>query len=174
MVFIHGGGFYFGSSSSRVYGADYLVAQGVVLVTINYRLGPQGQRTNYFQLKTYLLLRLGCHKHLLNTEDERKFLQIQRSVSCLCLRHQIRVDENSCSLLPAGQSKSRSSGRFDLMMEAAGTSEMSVNFHQTTRRNNTEDRCRLILCSSKCKEYEICSSHDATLFLQEGEQSKRQ
>ncbi|PNF42127.1 Esterase FE4 [Cryptotermes secundus] len=42
MVFIHGGAFYFGSSSSRTYGADYLVEQGVVLVTINYRLGAQG------------------------------------------------------------------------------------------------------------------------------------
>jgi hypothetical protein len=26
-----------------------------------------------------------------------------------------------------------------LMMEAASTSEMSVNFYQTTRRNNPED-----------------------------------
>jgi para-nitrobenzyl esterase len=42
MVFIHGGAFYFGSSSGRFYGADYLVDQGVVLVTINYRLGAQG------------------------------------------------------------------------------------------------------------------------------------
>jgi carboxylesterase type B len=42
MVFIHGGAFYFGSSSSKVYGADYLVDEGVVLVTINYRLGIQG------------------------------------------------------------------------------------------------------------------------------------
>jgi len=42
MVFIHGGSFYFGSSNSRIYGADYLVEQRVLLVTINYRLGPQG------------------------------------------------------------------------------------------------------------------------------------
>jgi hypothetical protein len=28
----------------------------------------------------------------------------------------------------------------DLMMEAANTSETSVNFYQTTRRNNPEDR----------------------------------
>ncbi|KAJ9588458.1 hypothetical protein L9F63_018191, partial [Diploptera punctata] len=42
MFFIHGGAFYFGSGSSRFYGADYLVDQGVVLVTINYRLGAQG------------------------------------------------------------------------------------------------------------------------------------
>jgi hypothetical protein len=27
----------------------------------------------------------------------------------------------------------------DLMMEAAGTSETSVNIYQTTRRNNTEE-----------------------------------
>jgi carboxylesterase type B len=42
MVFIHGGAFYFGSSSSRTYGSDYLVDEGVVLVTMNYRLGAQG------------------------------------------------------------------------------------------------------------------------------------
>jgi hypothetical protein len=35
-----------------------------------------------------------------------------------------------------------SSGRslIALMMEAASTSEMSVNFYQTTRRNNPEDK----------------------------------
>jgi hypothetical protein len=32
-----------------------------------------------------------------------------------------------------------SSGRLGLMMEAASTSEKSVNFYQTTRRNNTGD-----------------------------------
>jgi hypothetical protein len=31
-----------------------------------------------------------------------------------------------------------------LMMEASSTSETSVNFHQTTRRNNTEDSHLLI------------------------------
>ena len=46
MILIHGGAFYFGSSNSGVYGADYLVEQGVVLVTINYRLGPQGWTFN--------------------------------------------------------------------------------------------------------------------------------
>jgi hypothetical protein len=30
-------------------------------------------------------------------------------------------------------------GLIALMMEAASTSEMSVNFYQTTRRNNPED-----------------------------------
>jgi hypothetical protein len=30
-------------------------------------------------------------------------------------------------------------GHTALMMEAASTSETSINFHQTTRRNNTED-----------------------------------
>lgn len=42
MVWIHGGGFAFGSGNSFLYGPDYLVAEGVVLVTINYRLGPLG------------------------------------------------------------------------------------------------------------------------------------
>jgi len=42
MVFIHGGGFFAGSGTSGVYGPDYLVAEDVVLVTVNYRLGPLG------------------------------------------------------------------------------------------------------------------------------------
>jgi hypothetical protein len=33
----------------------------------------------------------------------------------------------------------RSTGTHRLMMEAAGTSEMSADFHPTTRRNNPED-----------------------------------
>ncbi|XP_014364664.2 esterase FE4 [Papilio machaon] len=42
MVFIHGGGFYDGSSSRHVYGPQYLVTKGVILVTVNYRLNLQG------------------------------------------------------------------------------------------------------------------------------------
>lgn len=40
MVFIHGGSFTAGSSNP--YGADFLVNNGVILVTVNYRLGPFG------------------------------------------------------------------------------------------------------------------------------------
>lgn len=42
MVWIHGGGFKEGSSSRLLYGADFLVAHDVILVTFNYRLGVQG------------------------------------------------------------------------------------------------------------------------------------
>ncbi|XP_055677888.1 juvenile hormone esterase-like [Lutzomyia longipalpis] len=43
MVFIHGGSFLSSSSSSRVYGPEYLMDNGeVILVTINYRLGMFG------------------------------------------------------------------------------------------------------------------------------------
>lgn len=42
MVWIHGGAFSFGSGNSFLYGPDYLVPEGVVLVTFNYRLGPLG------------------------------------------------------------------------------------------------------------------------------------
>ncbi|XP_072942761.1 esterase FE4-like [Epargyreus clarus] len=42
MVYIHGGGFYDGSGSGALYGPDYLVEKGVVLVTVNYRLNMQG------------------------------------------------------------------------------------------------------------------------------------
>ncbi|XP_058467327.1 juvenile hormone esterase [Malaya genurostris] len=42
MVWIHGGAFSFGSGNSFLYGPDYLVPEGIVLVTFNYRLGPLG------------------------------------------------------------------------------------------------------------------------------------
>jgi carboxylesterase type B len=40
MVYIHGGAFMFGGSNK--YGAKYLMDREVLLVTINYRLGPLG------------------------------------------------------------------------------------------------------------------------------------
>ncbi|XP_056640905.1 uncharacterized protein LOC130447884 [Diorhabda sublineata] len=42
MFWIHGGGFTTGSSTNKLYGPDYLIQENVVLVTINYRLGPLG------------------------------------------------------------------------------------------------------------------------------------
>ncbi|GAB6030711.1 hypothetical protein CHUAL_007564 [Chamberlinius hualienensis] len=42
MVFIHGGAFMSGSGSSSLYGAERFMDKNIVLVTINYRLGPFG------------------------------------------------------------------------------------------------------------------------------------
>lgn len=42
MVYIHGGGFEHGTASSFVYNPQYMVMQGVVIVTLFYRLGPFG------------------------------------------------------------------------------------------------------------------------------------
>lgn len=42
MFFIHGGGYYESSSSELFYGPDFFIEENVVLVTINYRLGPLG------------------------------------------------------------------------------------------------------------------------------------
>uniref|UniRef100_A0A8W7P0T7 Carboxylic ester hydrolase n=1 Tax=Anopheles coluzzii TaxID=1518534 RepID=A0A8W7P0T7_ANOCL len=42
MVWIHGGGYYTGSGNTDFFGPDYLLQHGVVLVTLNYRLGPLG------------------------------------------------------------------------------------------------------------------------------------
>jgi para-nitrobenzyl esterase len=42
MVWIHGGGYIAGSGSSQVYDGQELARHGVVVVTINYRLGPFG------------------------------------------------------------------------------------------------------------------------------------
>ena len=42
MVWLHGGGFQFGSSSSEMFGPERLLEEDVVLVSLNYRLGPLG------------------------------------------------------------------------------------------------------------------------------------
>ncbi|MFN7054756.1 carboxylesterase/lipase family protein [Hyphomonas sp.] len=42
MVWLHGGAHQYGSGSQAIYQANGLVEQGVLLVTINYRLGPFG------------------------------------------------------------------------------------------------------------------------------------
>ena len=42
MVFIHGGSFLTGSTSKRYYDGTYLASKGVVVVTVNYRLGVFG------------------------------------------------------------------------------------------------------------------------------------
>ncbi|PSN44746.1 hypothetical protein C0J52_10743, partial [Blattella germanica] len=42
MVWFHGGGFEKGSGNSDIYGPDFLVPQDVVVITLNYRLGPFG------------------------------------------------------------------------------------------------------------------------------------
>ena len=42
MVWIYGGGFQFGSSASPQFGGVPLAKKGVVVVTLNYRLGVLG------------------------------------------------------------------------------------------------------------------------------------
>lgn len=43
MIFIHGGGFMYGTSGSETYGPDYILKKNVILVTINYRVGIFGE-----------------------------------------------------------------------------------------------------------------------------------
>ena len=42
MVWIHGGGFSSGDGTPDSFGPQYLVVHGVIIITINYRLGPLG------------------------------------------------------------------------------------------------------------------------------------
>ena len=43
MVWIHGGGFLMGSGNPDIYHPEHLIAEDVVLVTFNYRLGALGK-----------------------------------------------------------------------------------------------------------------------------------
>jgi carboxylesterase type B len=42
MVYVHGGGFVAGDGSDDLAGPNYLLDRDVILVTMNYRLGPLG------------------------------------------------------------------------------------------------------------------------------------
>lgn len=42
MVFVHGGGFIFGSGSRKLYSADLFMKHDIILVTFNYRLHALG------------------------------------------------------------------------------------------------------------------------------------
>lgn len=37
LVFVHGGGFAFGSGDTDLHGPEYLVSKGVIVITFNYR-----------------------------------------------------------------------------------------------------------------------------------------
>lgn len=41
-MWIHGGAFLMGSGNDLIYGPDYFVNEGVIIITINYRLGSLG------------------------------------------------------------------------------------------------------------------------------------
>lgn len=43
MVWMHSGGFLWGSGNDDSYGPDYLLEEDIVLVTLNYRLGILGK-----------------------------------------------------------------------------------------------------------------------------------
>lgn len=43
MVYIHGGGFTFGSGDDDEFGPDYLLKYNVIVVKFNYRLGVFGK-----------------------------------------------------------------------------------------------------------------------------------
>ena len=42
MVWIHGGGFFAGSGNPDIYGPEYFMDYDVILVSVNYRVGPLG------------------------------------------------------------------------------------------------------------------------------------
>lgn len=54
MVWIYGGGFQFGEASRECYSPDYLLREDVVVISINYRLGPLGTNDDTWKKKTYI------------------------------------------------------------------------------------------------------------------------
>lgn len=61
MVWIYGGGFEVGWANRDLYGPDYFMKKGIVLVTLNYRVGCLGnafKRKKNFARKCRKLLRI--------------------------------------------------------------------------------------------------------------------
>lgn len=49
MVYLYGGGFVLGASGFNYFGPHYLMENDVIVVTLNYRVGPFGMKfANYF------------------------------------------------------------------------------------------------------------------------------
>lgn len=48
MLWIHGGGYLFGSNTKDFYNPEYILRNDVVVVTVNYRLGAFGKMTRLF------------------------------------------------------------------------------------------------------------------------------
>lgn len=44
MVYIYGGGFIMGEANREWYGPEYFMKKDVILITIQYRLGPLGKQ----------------------------------------------------------------------------------------------------------------------------------
>lgn len=55
-MWIHGGGFSAESSTYEYYGPKYIVDHGIVVVTLNYRLGPFGKEFFFFSNVTNQIL----------------------------------------------------------------------------------------------------------------------
>jgi carboxylesterase type B len=60
MVWIHGGGFFSGTGNSKLFKPTYLLDHNVVLVTLNYRLGPLGEEHNSRLLQTAVISDFIC------------------------------------------------------------------------------------------------------------------
>lgn len=71
MVWIHGGAFKFGDGSEMIYGPDYLLANDVVYVSLNYRLGVLGKCIKHSPKKRVdlILLSLLFRKGFLSVDD---------------------------------------------------------------------------------------------------------
>jgi hypothetical protein len=78
--------------------------------------------------------------------------------------------EDGCLL---GCSAGRLVGFIVLMMEAAGTSEMSVNFYQTTRRNNSENSHLRLMPFFILKILSTCSRREKSVLACFQAQSNR-
>ena len=64
MVWIHGGGFFAGSGNPDIYGPEYFMDYDVIVVSVNYRVGPLG----FFTLENE---EVNCNKFL--SENSKRF-----------------------------------------------------------------------------------------------------
>lgn len=53
LVWIHGGGFHVEAGTYEHYGPKYLMDSGIVVVTLNYRLGPFGNHLKNFSIPDF-------------------------------------------------------------------------------------------------------------------------
>ncbi|KAJ8981379.1 hypothetical protein NQ317_000247 [Molorchus minor] len=93
LFWIHGGGFRWGDGTYQYYGPDYFVDYDIVVVTINYRLGPFGKCSG---LKTKCRLKLDTFQYQYLVEILRRLLQAKAVVWTICRPSDIEQESRGC------------------------------------------------------------------------------
>ncbi|XP_058463055.1 venom carboxylesterase-6-like [Malaya genurostris] len=140
MIWIHGGGFVGGSAQSSMYCPIHLVQEGVVVVTVNYRLGPLG----------FLCMpAVGIHGNM--------GLKDQRMSFCWVSKHIRQFGGDPSNVTIFGHSAGAASVHFHYLSETSrnyfhkAIAQSGTVFNQWVLQKNPDGRARKLATLLGCK-----------------------